>query len=123
MPLTPEQLRFVLTAAHYDWWTKEMQPRLDRAYADIGSGKVPETIQKGLFDASSAGFQAGYSMGYEAAEASLREALAELLRRVEHVNDQIADDGDGHIDEWQAPELEAAISKAKQLLGLDAKQE
>lgn len=64
MPLTPEQLRFVLQATHYDWWSKEMQPRLDRAYG--GQGKVPETTQKGLFDASAAGFQAGYSMGYEA---------------------------------------------------------
>lgn len=116
MPLTPEQLRFVLQTTHYDWWAKEMQPRLDRAYG--GQGKVPETIQKGLFDASAAGFQAGYSMGYEAAEASLREALAELLRRAEHVNDLTSDDGDGHLDEWQSPELEAAITKAKQLLEL-----
>jgi len=61
--------------------------------------------------------------GGPGARSPLREVLAELLRRVEHANDRIADDGDGHIDEWQSPELEAAISKAKQLLGLDAKQE
>ena len=54
----PDALRAVLLAAHLDWWTREVQPGF----------RGTEVAQRGAFDSSAAGYQAGYSHGFEQAD-------------------------------------------------------
>jgi len=53
----PDALRAILLAAHLDWWTRHVQPGF----------RGTETAHSGAFDSSAAGYQAGYSHGFELA--------------------------------------------------------